>query len=495
VPRFSWSALPSPLVRALARDLDLEMRDVPGALRRTFGVSPREEFVRGAWTVLRDVWLANDHAARRAVIERLTAAGLGARSVLGESQESELAYLNTCRNTPRLRQAVLEVLVDTGRGVLPSMPVRRKRADGKPAEPTIGEAAEPPAATSEPAEPSSVTSEPAAAAAAAEPTGPAGALEPRVEGAWDQFAAKLAEALTGLAKDQTVVLALDPDVRSHASLERSYFVALTSAGDGELTAEAVGNDALASDIRLHRGTIERLIELGWDPPQSGEQSNFTRSFGAAEHDQAVRLAIGTLREAYGAPHPAFLRYEARGPGGAKVDLPKLGLRHVSDDAPWENGDRPATPVSEPELVERVRRVVAGVMDLELDSLEIEEKNGIPVRAGTAMVYVRVRGETPVIEVFSPLLLEVARTPELLEKLNDINMRSSFVKTFVANEIVYGTVQLRGSDFDPGHLEHALRLMTTFAEDMDEKLQGDFGGRPFFGEALPGRTPPSTGYYL
>jgi hypothetical protein len=486
VPRFSWSTLPSPLVRALARDLDLDVLDVPNALRRTFGVSPREEFVRGAWTVLRDVWLANDDNARRAVIERLTVAALGDLSALGESREAELAYLSTCRNTPSLRHAVLNVLIDTGRGVLPSMPVRRKRADDTaPAE----------VPTEEPVPPAAGLPEQRGAPEPAMPVDQAEALEDRVEGAWAQFAAKLAGVLAGFEKDQTVVLALDPDARSHASLERSYFVALTAGEEGRLTAEAVGNDALPADIRLHRETIERLIELGWDPPHSGEQTSFTRSLGEGEQEPAARLAIATLREAYGAPHPAFLRYEAHGTGGARVELPRLGLRHVSDDAPWENGDRPAPAPSEPELLERVRRVVADVMDLELDSLTVEEKNGIPVRAGTAMVYVRVRGESLIIEVFSPMLLEVARTPQLLEKLNDINMRSSLVKTFLANEIVYGTVQLTGSDFDPAHLEHALRLMTSFAEDMDEKLQGDFGGRPFFGEALPGRTPPSTGYYL
>lgn len=60
-------------------------------------------------------------------------------------------------------------------------------------------------------------------------------------------------------------------------------------------------------------------------------------------------------------------------------------------------------------------------------------------------------------------------------------------------------RLRGRDFQPSHLTLAIKLMTGLADALDDRLQGDFGGRRFFDAAalrpaLPDSV-PGTGMYL
>lgn len=499
--RFSWSALPAPLIRALTRDLDTEPAGDgadhqpddrqpddrqhdgdPTALRRIFGERPREEFIRAAWARLRDIWLARDAHARRAVVDRLVDAGLGDSALLDDASdpaESEMAYLRSCRNTSALRQAVLEVLVDTGMGVVPTAAARRRGRSARQQAPERAVA----------------------------PSG--GVLRDRVAGSWANFERRLTGELAALGPGDVLTLAFDPEARTQATEEGSFYVRLAQRED-ELVAEAAGNDVLPADHRLDRDAMQRLIEQGWGVPEPDGDGHFHVEFPSAQRRRAASQAVAALREVYGAPHPAFLRYEGRSAGGTAIDLPRLGLRHLGDQAGWEEpaaeeDERPpaaqaaateAAPTeAHEELEERVRQVVAAVTELDEEALAPDEKSGIPVRAGSAMVFVRVRGEPAIVEVYSPVLLDVTRTSQLLEKLNSINASAPFVKTFLSDDVVYAAIQLSGSDFDPVHLKGALTFMTKFAGQVDEKLQGDFGGRPFFGEALPRRPGAPTGYYL
>ncbi len=106
--RFSWDVVPQPLLRRLARDLDLA-GDAAGALAEVYGKRPSDTFVRDAWPTLRDSWLARDTATRRAVVAALRERGLGDVSMPVRNREQQLAYLASCRNAAALRSVVLGV--------------------------------------------------------------------------------------------------------------------------------------------------------------------------------------------------------------------------------------------------------------------------------------------------------------------------------------------------------------------------------------------------
>jgi hypothetical protein len=54
------------------------------------------------------------------------------------------------------------------------------------------------------------------------------------------------------------------------------------------------------------------------------------------------------------------------------------------------------------------------------------------------------------------------------------------------------VPVFGRDFQPTHLSLAIRVMTGLADELDDRLQGDFGGKVFVGDALPSRREAAQG---
>src|SRR5262249_61610690 len=105
--------------------------------------------------------------------------------------------------------------------------------------------------------------------------------------------------------------------------DAKYAVRIRIGESGALTAAAVSNAMLPPAYRLDRSAVGAMVALGWSPPGVLEGSGdfFGMRLPAAD---AGRLAVAvsrTLRDVYGAPHPAFLPYEARRPGHQPVALP------------------------------------------------------------------------------------------------------------------------------------------------------------------------------
>ena len=75
-----------------------------------------------------------------------------------------------------------------------------------------------------------------------------------------------------------------------------------------------------------------------------------------------------------------------------------------------------------ELAERVRTVVATMSKTTVDQLQEDADGDIGIRAGSAMVFVRVRDNPPLVDVFSPILTEVEPTEQLYVKLSELTNR-------------------------------------------------------------------------
>src|SRR3712207_4243141 len=127
MPEFSWAQVPEQLARELVRELALDEAAAPAAaLAASFGTTPGVDFVKVAWPVLPDQWLPADAGARADVVGRLRAAGLGDHETAPRGKAAQLAYLRTCRNSPRLRQTVLDRFLELS----PAADRRPERASG-----------------------------------------------------------------------------------------------------------------------------------------------------------------------------------------------------------------------------------------------------------------------------------------------------------------------------------------------------------------------------
>ncbi|GIF43270.1 T3SS (YopN, CesT) and YbjN peptide-binding chaperone 1 [Actinoplanes xinjiangensis] len=316
-------------------------------------------------------------------------------------------------------------------------------------------------------------------------------LRAKVTQAWREFASALAGLLPTLAPGSYVDVTLDPTASGTGTAV--YSVSIRVLADGVVEALAVGNAALPQEYRMDRAAVADLVALGWSPP--GVLAGSGDSFGMrTSQDKVTPLATAvtrTLRDVYGAPHPAFLVYLVHDDEDEPIDASPLGTaRHepsieLALDA-LSDGDaleRALAGVAEDvvPLDERVRTVVATMSKTTVDQLQVDTDGDIGIRAGSAMVFVRVRDNPPLVDVFSPILTEVEPTEQLYVKLSELTNRMPIGRLYCAQDTVWASIPVFGRNFQPTHLMLAVQVMTGLADELDDRLHGEFGGKRFFGE--------------
>jgi hypothetical protein len=272
---------------------------------------------------------------------------------------------------------------------------------------------------------------------------------------------------------------------------------------------AVGNGSLPDGYRLDRHQVAALVALGWSPPGvvPGSGDDFGLVGSTAEAGQTAIAIARTLRDVYGVPHPAFVTYVARDASGAPVQLAALGTARPLAGKPGERnggllelaGLDDGGDLDLP-LADRVTTVVAGLLKTTPEALQVDSDGDIGIRSGSAMVFVRVRDNPPLVDVFSPVLTEVELTEKLYMKLSELTNRMPIGRLYCTSDTVWASVPVFGRDFQATHLMLAVQVMTGLADELDDRLQGEFGGRRFFGEgdkpALKGGDGDDrTGMYL
>src|SRR5919112_4269820 len=315
-------------------------------------------------------------------------------------------------------------------------------------------------------------------------------LRGKVTEAWREFAASLAALIRTLAPGAHVDVTLDPTASGTGTAV--YSVSMRVLDDKVVEALAVGNAELPEGYRMDRSAVADLVALGWSPP--GVLPDSGESFGLRSTvDQAPRLATivaRTLRDVYGAPHPAFLVYLVHDIDDEPIDSAPLGTaRHEPsleeglnlDELPGAAALASAAEEAIP-LGERVRTVVATMSKTTVDQLQEDADGDIGIRAGSAMVFVRVRDNPPLVDVFSPILTEVEPTERLYRKLSELTNRMPIGRLYCSNDTVWASVPVMGRDFQASHLMLAVQVMTGLADELDDRLQGEFGGKRFYGDA-------------
>ncbi|MEH0843008.1 hypothetical protein V6U81_11540 [Micromonospora sp. CPCC 205711] len=334
-------------------------------------------------------------------------------------------------------------------------------------------------------------------------------LRAKVTEAWREFARALAERLRTLPTGAHLELTLDPTASGTG--DAVYSISVDARDEGRLSARAVGNATLPQGYRLDRAAVADMIALGWSPPGvvagSGEQFGLDASGGDAS--KLAALLSRTLRDVYGAPHPAFLVYLVHDAEGEPLPAEPLGTarsefgpdRDVEADLDEALAAAASAPGGESDVLaleERVRTVVSTLLKSNADQLQVDSDGDINIRAGSAMVFVRVRDNPPLVDVFSPVLTEVEPTERLYVKLSELTNRMPIGRLYCADDTVWASIPVFGRNFQATHLMLAVQVMTGLADELDDRLHGEFGGKRFFGEGdKPGRgeSEHRTGMYL
>lgn len=351
-------------------------------------------------------------------------------------------------------------------------------------------------------------------------------LRAKVTEAWQEFARALAVRLRRLPAGAHIELTLDPTASGTG--DAIYSVSLQIQDAGQIFARAVGNADLPEGFRLDRAAVADMVALGWSPPGvlAGSGTHFGLESSVDESARLVTIVSRTMRDVYGAPHPAFLVFgvhdaddeplAAEPLGTARPEvLPPRGTASASGAGlvgsasltgregvlgPETTLDLERPDESDDEavgLADRVRMVVAAMLRTPPDQLQVDSDGDINIRAGSAMVFVRVRNNPPLVDVFSPVLTEVEPTEQLYVKLSELTNRMPIGRLYCTEDTVWASVPVFGRNFQPSHLMLAVQVMTGLADELDDRLHGEFGGRRFFSEGEPhrGLKEPPTGMYL
>jgi hypothetical protein len=186
-------------------------------------------------------------------------------------------------------------------------------------------------------------------------------------------------------------------------------------------------------------------------------------------------------------------------GPSAPSMPQLGAARAVAGGGEELGVPGKAVLDAMPLPEKVASVIAAMLNTAPENLPVDNDGDIGIRSGSAMVFVRVRDNPPLVDVFSPVLSEVDANQQLYVKLAELTHRMPIGRLYCENNTVWASVPVFGRDFQATHLMLAVQVMTGLADELDDRLHGEFGGKRFFVDGdRPDETPKDdkhTGMYL
>lgn len=244
--------------------------------------------------------------------------------------------------------------------------------------------------------------------------------------------------------------------------------------------EVSSNTYLDPTYQLDEGTELVLTGLGWSAPMysQGEEpdsgsDNFHLVLERSYADRLAAMTVRAFRDVWSVPHPAFLTADALG----DTPQPDLGVA-----AQTEVEQIPIEEVVYPEDADDLQRLV----DETLTPLfghppEKDDDGDIPVRSGSALMFVRVRHETPVVEVFAPLVRDISDRTRAAEVVADLNRGSLFIRYVLFDDTVMAVISLPAMPFVPAHVRDMLSVLSDTAGNIDDEVATRLGGRLMFEE--------------
>ena len=282
---------------------------------------------------------------------------------------------------------------------------------------------------------------------------------------WGEFEGRLASVLSQMAVDTYLVLSTPIDEGGS-----TYYVQFAQGGRAGFLAEAVSNAHLAGNRAMSPAQEEQLGDLGWQSPapRAKRDLNFSREWPMpVPWEEVVRLAMRTLREVYGIESPGELRYRRFAKGGPDFAEPDLGIRAEAPGAPRQGGlpGHPSLAELQP-LVESALKAF-----LQVDELPRDKDGDIPIRAGSAVVFVRTRdGTPPTVQIFSPIVRDIDGRPAVLQALNDVNSTISIGRVFWIARVIVVATEVAAVGITQDHLAFACLQLGGLADRLDDELR-------------------------
>jgi hypothetical protein len=297
--------------------------------------------------------------------------------------------------------------------------------------------------------------------------------------AWPPFTEVLTRVLDTLAEDQYLII---------SAKNSNHFVQFAAQGSYGMRVETTSNEYLNKTEKLDRKQLAALVKTGWCKPTGnakqatpeldpdGSPNYFAEFPVPVPAGEVSRLAITTLTDILRVPHPSMLEYEAFDGQGQPIALLELGLKPAQrDKQTYRPEDSPNIAMN---LLETIR-TVSGNDDLDFDS-----DGDVGIRYGSIIAFARVIGEPPMVHLFSPVVTGVTESPEVFERLNEINGHTQIMRFYWRDGTIYAVADVPAAPFVSAHIADVFKAFCRVADDMDDLLQSEFGGRTTFDEWIP-----------
>lgn len=298
--------------------------------------------------------------------------------------------------------------------------------------------------------------------------------------AWSTFQQRLADYLVEMHDGHTLGLSAQSSLDAVSEAGAAPYVQVKALSPGLLRAEAVSNAYLDSTYALDDAGRARMEALGWaaptyepqDEPNTGS-TNYWFEVERRLGDRVAAMTTRAFREVWSIPHPVFLRIEFF---GTAQEPPDLGIAAATVERTVPALPQAVTPRDNDHL----RELVDTVLTQEFGRPPMKDAEGdIPVRSGSALVFVQVPDDMPMVTLFSPLVRDISGRTRAAEIVSDLNRRWPLVKFVLAGDQVVAMVQVLALPFAPKHLAAMLELLSTAADRLDDVLVERLDGRLAF----------------
>jgi hypothetical protein len=290
-----------------------------------------------------------------------------------------------------------------------------------------------------------------------------------VQTAWGMFEEHLDQRLAELG-DSPLVIGVEAETAGSGTSPYVQF-----AGSGEwVRGEVSSNRFLDRACKLDRVQKRTLEALGWHRPDD-DHPNWWVEVERGELEVLRTMAVDGLRSALGVVHPRFLRWD---------DVDDVDANDVAD-GDEVLGHELGFPSTSQELQALTDATVKEYLELDHEVCH-DDDGDIPIAGAKVPVWIRVWEDSPLVQVFSHVVVKVANAGQARIEADILNRAHRQLKFTVEDRTVVATIDLPGAPYVTQHLRDAIDLARETLVVLADDLALRTGGRLFF--APPRHTP-------
>lgn len=209
--------------------------------------------------------------------------------------------------------------------------------------------------------------------------------------------------------------------------------------------------------------------MGWTAFAVGRGLAFRFEVEAWDIARLVVAIKRVLNDVYGAPHPVFIAHGITGASGTLSDPESLDTARTA----WSR-----SLSTNPSLIEQVAAVLATMPRAVLQSASA--RGGVfRILYNLTKVFVEVKEDPPLVEVFTPVLTNVPASERLQNIMSELRHLAPRANLYHSDATVWVSVSCGADRFSPTELVLAVSEITRLAAELGDRLRREFGDTQFF----------------